>query len=71
MWRLTFLIFIRSGLKTIHIASYWYDNQWKKTTFRIEKIKIRGGATEMDTVFYTHQGPVVYLQKPKELLQVQ
>lgn len=47
-------------------TSYWYDNQWKKTTRRLEKIKIRGGATETDTVFYTHQGPVVYLQKPKD-----
>lgn len=47
-------------------TSYWYDNQWKKTTQRLEKIKIRGGATETDTVFYTHQGPVVYLQKPKD-----
>jgi penicillin amidase len=47
-------------------SSYWYNNQWKKTTQRLEKIKIRGGATETDTVFYTHQGPVVYLQKPKD-----
>jgi len=47
-------------------TSYWYDNQWKKTTYQIEKIKIRGGDTEVDTVFYTHHGPVVYLQKPKD-----
>ena len=45
--------------------SYWYNNQWKNTTFQIEKIGIRGGATENDTVFYTHHGPVVYLEKPK------
>jgi penicillin amidase len=47
-------------------TSYWHDNQWKKTTYQIEKIKIRGGDTEVDTVFYTHHGPVVYLQKPKD-----
>lgn len=47
-------------------TSYWYDNQWKKTSYKIEKIKIRGGDTEVDTVFYTHHGPVVYLQKPKD-----
>jgi len=45
--------------------SYWYNNQWKNTTFQIEKIKIRGEAAENDTVFYTHHGPVVYLEKPK------
>jgi penicillin amidase len=43
---------------------YWYNNMWKNTTKRIEKIKIRGGKTELDTVYYTHQGPVVYLEKP-------
>ncbi|MES2418010.1 MAG: penicillin acylase family protein [Bacteroidota bacterium] len=42
---------------------YWYNNQWKNTSLRLEQIKIRGQKTETDTVFYTHQGPVVYLQK--------
>lgn len=44
---------------------YWYNNSWKKTTKRLENIKIRGAADEIDTVYYTHQGPVVYLQKAK------
>ena len=43
---------------------YWYNNSWKNTTPRFEKIKIRGEADKIDTVFYTHQGPVVYFQKP-------
>lgn len=42
---------------------YWYNNAWKNTSKRLEQIKIRGGKTEIDTVYYTHQGPVVYLQK--------
>ncbi len=42
---------------------YWYNNTWENTSKRFEKIKIRGGKTETDTVYYTHQGPVVYLQK--------
>jgi len=46
-------------------TSYWYDNKWKSTTRVIDSIKVRDGATEFDTVFYTHHGPVVYLQKPK------
>jgi penicillin amidase len=44
---------------------YWYNNSWKGTTTRMEKIKIRGAADEVDTVFYTHHGPVVYFQRPK------
>ena len=44
---------------------YWYNNTWKSTKKRFEKIKIRGATDEIDTVFYTHQGPVVYFQRPK------
>ncbi|MFA6278052.1 MAG: penicillin acylase family protein, partial [Pedobacter sp.] len=44
--------------------NYWYNNEWKNTSQRLEKIKIRGSADEIDTVYYTHQGPVVYFQKP-------
>ncbi len=43
--------------------NYWYNNQWKNTTKRLEKIEIRGEKTEIDTVYYTHQGPVVYFNK--------
>lgn len=43
---------------------YWYENQWKSTSTRIETIKIRGAKDELDTIFYTHHGPVVYLNKP-------
>lgn len=44
--------------------NYWYNNQWKNTTERIERIKVRGTKDELDTVIYTHHGPVVYFQKP-------
>lgn len=37
---------------------YWHDGQWKETTFRIEEIEIRGEETVLDTVVYTHHGPV-------------
>ncbi|HZY37239.1 MAG TPA: penicillin acylase family protein [Mucilaginibacter sp.] len=39
---------------------YWYDNRWNPVKKRIEVIKIRGQADEVDTVCYTHHGPVVY-----------
>lgn len=37
---------------------YWHDGQWKPTTFRVEEIKVRGEETVVDTVVYTHHGPV-------------
>lgn len=37
---------------------YWHDGKWKPTTTRIEEIKIRGQETLLDTVVYTHHGPV-------------
>ena len=45
---------------------YWHNNQWKKVSKRIETIKIKGLPDKIDTVYYTHHGPVVYVddQKP-------
>ena len=39
---------------------YLFNKKWLNTTARIEEIKVRGGKTYFDTVFYTHLGPVVY-----------
>ncbi len=39
---------------------YWFDGAWKTTTFRIEKIKIKGRPEYLDTVAYTNIGPVMY-----------
>ncbi len=39
---------------------YWFNNEWKKTTFRFEQIKIAGKPTFIDTVAYTIFGPVMY-----------
>ena len=47
---------------------YWYNNKWVPTKRRIEVIKIRGQADLIDSVIYTHVGPVVYASsnvKPK------
>jgi penicillin amidase len=48
---------------------YWYNNHWNKTTKKVEIIYIKGQKPLIDTVIYTHHGPVVYTsatQKPKE-----
>lgn len=39
---------------------YWFSNEWKKTTFRVEEIKIAGKPAFIDTVAYTLFGPVMY-----------
>ncbi|MDQ2863686.1 MAG: penicillin acylase family protein [Bacteroidota bacterium] len=39
---------------------YWFDNQWVKTNFRIEKIKVKDEPDYLDTVAYTNIGPVMY-----------
>lgn len=40
--------------------AYWHDNKWKPVTQRIEVIKVKGKPDQVDTVLYTHHGPVVY-----------
>ena len=41
---------------------YWHDGQWKATTMRVEEIKVRGEETVLDTVTYTHHGPVTKVE---------
>ncbi|MFC0264066.1 penicillin acylase family protein [Fontibacter flavus] len=39
---------------------YLYNDQWIQSSFRIEEIKVKGEPTFIDTVVYTHHGPVVF-----------
>jgi penicillin amidase len=39
---------------------YLYDGNWLKTQLRQEEIEVKGGETFIDSVYYTHHGPVVY-----------
>lgn len=41
---------------------YWHDGEWKATNQRIEEIDVRGSDTVLDTVFYTHHGPVMEVE---------
>ncbi|WP_026899061.1 penicillin acylase family protein [Daejeonella oryzae] len=47
---------------------YWYNNKWNPVKIRIENIAVSGSKNIIDTVYYTHHGPVVYLdnQKPEK-----
>ncbi|MFQ6609544.1 MAG: penicillin acylase family protein [Fidelibacterota bacterium] len=39
---------------------YWYDGKWNPTEKRIETIHIRGKSAYVDTIIFTHHGPVVW-----------
>ncbi|WP_194973842.1 penicillin acylase family protein [Aquiflexum lacus] len=39
---------------------YLYNDQWIPSNFRLEEIKIKGEPSFIDSVVYTHHGPVVY-----------
>ena len=39
---------------------YWYNGAWRPTTLRIETFKRKGAPDFLDTVAYTHFGPVMY-----------
>jgi penicillin amidase len=43
-------------------AEYLYDGEWRRTSVRVERIKVRGGQEVVDPVIYTHHGPVVKLK---------
>ncbi|MFK7906511.1 MAG: penicillin acylase family protein, partial [Chitinophagales bacterium] len=47
---------------------YQFDGEWLETSQRIEEIKVKGGKVVMDTVVYTHIGPVSYedAENPKQ-----
>lgn len=47
---------------------YFYNHEWKKTTKKAEVIKVRGGKDVIDTVVYTHHGPVVF-EKGKSMMR--
>lgn len=42
---------------------YRYGDTWKESSMRIEEVKVRGGRSVMDTVIYTHYGPVAHVDK--------
>ncbi|MGV6830532.1 MAG: penicillin acylase family protein [bacterium] len=41
-------------------TKYKYDGQWKDVNIRVEEIKVKGQEAYIDTVLYTHHGPVVF-----------
>lgn len=47
---------------------YWHDGRWKPVRRVVERIKVRGQPDRLDTVLYTHHGPIVYDKPEKPFL---
>ena len=52
--------FYRIRFRDNTLDEYWHDGQWKPTTMHIETFKLKGGGQRLDTLYYTHHGPIVY-----------
>lgn len=39
---------------------YLYEGEWLPLTFRLEEIKVRNGAVILDSIAFTHHGPLMY-----------
>ncbi|TYZ09279.1 penicillin acylase family protein [Hymenobacter lutimineralis] len=47
---------------------YWHDGRWKPVRRQLETFHVRGRPDRVDTVLYTHHGPVVYDHDEKPFL---
>ncbi len=45
------------------LSRYRHDGQWKETSYVVEEIPVAGGHAVIDTVWYTHHGPVGFLDR--------
>jgi penicillin G amidase len=45
-------------------SEYWHDEQWKPVRKVVEEIKVRGQAPVLDTILYTHHGPIAKAPAP-------
>lgn len=52
--------FFRVKYKDNSRNEYWFDGKWVKTTKRVEKFALKSGGSYIDTVVYTHLGPVMF-----------
>lgn len=44
---------------------YWYNDSWQPVKKRVETVLVRGEEAVIDTIYYTHHGPVTYLDNEK------
>lgn len=48
-------------------SEYYHDGKWKPTTYSVESILVKNRPIVVDTVFYTHHGPVPHREKPARI----
>jgi penicillin amidase len=59
----------RIAFKDTTLSEYMHAGQWKPVRRVVEAIKVRGGGTVLDTVVYTHQGPLVLKSQERPALR--
>jgi penicillin amidase len=52
--------YYRIRFKDASRNEYWFNNEWKKTTWRVETLAVKDSAAVIDSVAYTIFGPVMY-----------
>ncbi|GGC28990.1 beta-lactam antibiotic acylase [Parapedobacter defluvii] len=55
--------FYRVRFRDSTLNAYWHDGAWKPTIRYTESYRMKDGSQVLDTLFYTHQGPIVYHKK--------
>ncbi len=46
--------------------AYWFDSTYRKASYRVEDIKIRGQQAIKDTIYITHMGPISHSEKGQD-----
>jgi penicillin amidase len=47
------------------LAEYRYDGGWRETSMKLETIEVKDAAAQIDTVWYTHHGPLQNIDREK------
>jgi penicillin amidase len=61
------LDFYRMKFRDARHAEYAWGSEWRKTTLRREEIKVRGGKPVIESVLFTHLGPVPFAERRPEI----
>ncbi|TDI99949.1 MAG: penicillin acylase family protein [Caldithrix sp.] len=57
--------FYEITFKDSTLEEYRHDHKWRKIRKVVEEIRVKGAGTVLDTVIYTHHGPIPYInEKP-------
>lgn len=60
------LDFYKIQFKDEERSQYWYEGAWKEIERREEVYHIKGGGKVIDTLLFSHHGPIVYQEETKD-----